>query len=160
MNMNKGFKIFIRLRYGHDPTHYLDEESLIETMLHELTHNLYGPHDKTFFDFLNKISDELNTFRFIGKWDGEGFLSEGKKLGSGNRFGGNGNVVDDKHARLKALEERLKLQKLGLGSTNGRGGRTLNEGGDVNQVLARGLSGKNAGGKSEADRRAEVSIRE
>lgn len=156
MNMNKGFKIFIRLRYGHDPTQYLDEESLLETMLHELTHNLYGPHDKTFFDFLNKISDELNTFRFIGKWDGEGFLSEGKKLGGGggNRFGG--NVMDDKNTRLKALEERLKLQKLGLGTTNGRGGRTLNEGGDVNQVLARGLSGKNAGGKSEADRRAEA----
>lgn len=47
MNVNRGKKILIRLRPANDEGSFYDiEEMLIGTMLHELTHNVHGPHEK------------------------------------------------------------------------------------------------------------------
>lgn len=139
----------IRLRYPHAPDAYMPEEALIETMLHELAHNLFGLHDEKFFGFLKKITEELDNYRYMGKWDGEGFLTEGKKLG------GNGGRGEDRDRMLRNIENRMKKQKLGL--EGGKGGRVLSEGEDVNKVLGKKLGGTKASGKNEAEKRAEVS---
>ncbi|GAA98788.1 uncharacterized protein L969DRAFT_50728 [Mixia osmundae IAM 14324] len=80
MNINGGQKILIRLRQPHSPNAFFDLESqLIETMLHELTHNVHGPHDDKFYAFLDKLKDEYHALRQSG-YSGEGFLGDGKRL--------------------------------------------------------------------------------
>lgn len=42
LNINKGYKICIRLRYHHNPGLFLPIEEVTDTMLHELSHNVWG----------------------------------------------------------------------------------------------------------------------
>lgn len=87
------------------------EESLIPTMLHELTHNHRGPHDAEFFRFLEVLTDEFHTYRkqrFLA-WSGVG-----QRVGSGLRPGS----VNVREARVKHHQEIIRQQQL-----LGRGGR-------------------------------------
>ncbi|KAL7009240.1 hypothetical protein EMMF5_001438 [Cystobasidiomycetes sp. EMM_F5] len=117
MNMNRGQKIFIRLRPHHDKNSFLPlEEMLVGTLLHEFSHNFHGPHDKNFYAFLDKLQDEYDVLRSSG-YSGEGFLSDGKRMGGSHN-------LNPYEARAKALAEagkRAKLAKI-MGPP---GGRTL-----------------------------------
>lgn len=85
-NVNAGRKIALRLRRPHDTGDFYDEESIVETMLHELAHNLRGPHDDVFYQHLDKLTQEWQETR-AGRWlPGQGFLMPGRRLNSG---GGN-----------------------------------------------------------------------
>lgn len=87
------------------------EESLIPTMLHELTHNYRSPHDAEFFRFLEVLTDEFHTYRkqrFLA-WSGIG-----QRVGAGLRSGS----VNVREARVKNQQEIARQQKL-----LGRGGR-------------------------------------
>lgn len=87
------------------------EESLIPTMLHELTHNHRGPHDDEFFRFLEVLTDEFHTYRkqrFLA-WTGVGH-----RVGAGLRP----CSVNVREARVKHQQEIARQQKL-----LGRGGR-------------------------------------
>ncbi|KAG0656766.1 hypothetical protein C6P46_006972 [Rhodotorula mucilaginosa] len=112
VNWNGGDKICIRLRPSHDKYSFLDiEESLIPTMLHELTHNHRAPHDDEFFRFLEVLTDEFHTYRkqrFLA-WSGVG-----QRVGAGLRPGS----VNVREARVKHQQEVARQQKL-----LGRGGR-------------------------------------
>lgn len=112
VNWNAGAKICIRLRPSHDKYSFLDmEESLIPTMLHELTHNHRGPHDAEFFRFLQVLTDEFHTYRkqrFLA-WSGVG-----QRVGAGLRPGS----VNVREARVRHQQEIARQQKL-----LGRGGR-------------------------------------
>jgi len=102
LNINGGEQICIRLRAHYDPNTFLPEDQIVRTMLHELTHNLHGPHDEKFYSFLKKLEDEYYAVRARG-WNGEGFYSEGRRLGGRVplAFG------DSRRRRaLKAAEER------------------------------------------------------
>jgi hypothetical protein len=48
----------------------------------QLTHNVHGPHDAKFYAYLADLEQEYETLRRSG-WDGEGFLSNGTRLGKG-----------------------------------------------------------------------------
>jgi len=48
----------------------------------QLTHNVHGPHDSKFYSFLSKLEDEYYALKRSG-YAGEGFFTEGKKLGAG-----------------------------------------------------------------------------
>ncbi|KAH8918632.1 WLM-domain-containing protein [Atractiella rhizophila] len=126
LNVNHGQKICIRLRPAHSPNSFYDlETDLIGTMLHELTHNVHGPHDQKFYAYLDKLQDEYDALRSSG-YSGEGFQSNGKRLGQGV---GNDRGVSLDQARKKAAEMAEKRRKLqGIMGTEGRklgGSRTL-----------------------------------
>ena len=115
--MNRGEKIFIRLRPASDKSSFLPlEESLVGTLLHELVHNSHQAHNKDFYDFLDKLQDEYDALR-SGGYSGEGFMSDGKKTSVSHNL--------PLHlARAKAVEEAEKRSRLAqiMGPA---GGRTL-----------------------------------
>ncbi|TFY65780.1 hypothetical protein EVG20_g5306 [Dentipellis fragilis] len=121
MNVNGGQKILLRLRPAGAPDTFYPEEDLMGTMLHELTHNVHGPHDDKFYKFLAELEEEYEALQRSG-YAGEGFHSKGNRLGQ--------NVSHDlpPHlARQRALEAAEKRRKIGavLGSGGRLGGGSL-----------------------------------
>ncbi|KAI0660666.1 WLM domain-containing protein [Cubamyces menziesii] len=115
LDINAGQKILVRLRPAHAPDTFFDEEDIVHTMLHELTHNMHGPHDEKFYKFLSGLEEEYEALRKSG-YSGDGFHSEGRRLGA--------NVSHDvpPHiARQKALEAAEKRRKISV--VLGGGGR-------------------------------------
>ncbi|CAK5280398.1 unnamed protein product [Mycena citricolor] len=105
---------------AHFPDTFMELEEVVGTMLHELTHNVHGPHDDKFYKFLSGLQDEYDALQRSG-YAGEGFYSKGNRLGA--------NVSHDlpPHlARTKALEAAEKRRKvtavLGSGGRLGGGG--------------------------------------
>ncbi|KAK3054293.1 hypothetical protein LTR09_004561 [Extremus antarcticus] len=133
LNINKGFKICIRLRYHNNPDLFLPIEQVVDTMLHELSHNVFGPHDSHFHKLWDELRDEWETLVRKG-YTGEGFLSEGKKLG-----GGRGHVPPPHEMRRLArasAEKRQATNKLSKGSGQKLGGKPLHlQGHDVRQII-------------------------
>ena len=66
MNMNKGQKISIRLRPHSDPESFYPYESLLGTMLHELTHMQIGAHSAAFYKLLDKLTEECEGYAAKG----------------------------------------------------------------------------------------------
>ncbi|ERS96669.1 hypothetical protein HMPREF1624_06878 [Sporothrix schenckii ATCC 58251] len=80
LNINKGQKILLRLRYPGDASLFLPLEQVADTLLHELAHIVHGPHDAVFHALWNQLRDEHMALALKG-FTGEGFLSEGHRLG-------------------------------------------------------------------------------
>lgn len=90
LNINRGQKILLRLRYPGDASLFLPLEQIADTLLHELAHIVHGPHDATFHALWNQLRDEHMALTLKG-FTGEGFLTEGHRLGSGGPSSGNGS---------------------------------------------------------------------
>ena len=86
LNINKGQKILLRLRYPGDATLFLPTEQIADTMLHELAHIVHGPHDAIFHSLWNQLRDEHMALAIKG-YTGESFLSDGHRLGGGSGIG-------------------------------------------------------------------------
>lgn len=102
LNVNHGMKIMVRLRSPYNDAEFLSWESIMETMIHELTHNRFGPHDAKFnkqmeefrvdqwyYERMGMHNTFLGTGRKVGGGDSKrqavrrgGFVGKGKKLGS------------------------------------------------------------------------------
>ena len=54
----------------------------MDTMLHELVHNVYSEHDEPFYGLLEEVKREWELLSSKG-YQGEGFFSKGQRLGSG-----------------------------------------------------------------------------
>lgn len=137
LNINKTFKICVRLRYTHNPGTFLPIEQCVDTLLHELSHIVFSDHDSNFHALWDELRDDHETLILRG-YTGEGFLTGGKRLGGG--------PVPPQHemrrlARANA-EQRRVLQK---GSGRTVGGKRVAPGTDLRRVLA-----------DAADRRATV----
>ncbi|KAF8325810.1 WLM domain-containing protein [Cantharellus anzutake] len=116
VDVNGGEQILLRLRPAWAPNTFYDEGELVSVMLHELTHNVHGPHDSAFYTFLSKLEDEYAELQRSG-YSGEGFFSKGKKLGGGYSLD-----LPPHTARLKAVEaaeKRARVSKV-LGSGGNR----------------------------------------
>ncbi|KAH9949382.1 WLM domain-containing protein [Amylocystis lapponica] len=113
LNINGGQKILLRLRPPHTPDTFYDEQFIIGTMLHELTHNVHGPHDDKFYKFLEGLENEYDALRRSG-YAGEGFYSEGHKLGPGVSHN-----VPPHIARQKALEAAEKRRCVNIVMSGG-----------------------------------------
>ncbi|TKA77759.1 hypothetical protein B0A49_01559 [Cryomyces minteri] len=102
---------------------------VVDSMLHELSHVVFGPHDENFHTLWNELRGELETLQ-RGGYTGEGFLSEGHRLGGGR-------VPPlyelQRRARAEAAEKRKKLKKT---PRQKLGGRPVPRGADVNKVIA------------------------
>ncbi|PKC75495.1 WLM-domain-containing protein [Rhizophagus irregularis] len=117
INVNHGQKICIRLRPHYNQSRFYDFDHLIETMLHELTHIKFGPHDSSFYNLLDELNDEYDVLLTQG-FTGGGFFSDGKRVGEGISHN-----VSPALARQKALEAAEKRRKTERIMTNG--GRRL-----------------------------------
>lgn len=82
MNVNRGMKIMLRLRNPRDEFQFLPRESIMGTMLHELTHNLFGPHDNRFYAKLDELMGRQWVIEQQGLFDT--FLGHGRRLGGQN----------------------------------------------------------------------------
>ncbi|KAM0745978.1 WLM-domain-containing protein [Meredithblackwellia eburnea MCA 4105] len=132
LNINHGQKICLRLRPAEDPHSFLDlEQYLIPTMLHELTHNVRGPHDDIFYKHLDGLQSEYDAMRAAG-FDGEGFMGRGYRLGGSVGLGGGSEKFLEKQMRekmLKRVEEMARKRRL-MGGGGRLGG--AKEGGEKN----------------------------
>jgi hypothetical protein len=80
LNINKTFKICVRLRYTHSPGTFLPIEECVDTLLHELSHIVFGHHDSNFHALWDELRDDHEILLSRG-YTGEGFLTGGKRLG-------------------------------------------------------------------------------
>ncbi|KAI2401853.1 hypothetical protein LOZ67_002129 [Ophidiomyces ophidiicola] len=80
LNVNHGDKICLRLRQHYDERVFLPYEEIVDTMLHELCHIVHGEHNAKFHALWNQLRLECERLIRNG-YTGEGFLSEGRRLG-------------------------------------------------------------------------------
>lgn len=139
VDINSGDKILIRLRPSRSPGAFYPIEQLVRVMLHELTHNLHGPHDERFYSFLNKLEDEYDALVADG-WRGSGFYAPGERLG-GRDWGlwGNGRRdnfdTEGRRKALEAAEARMSVERFRSGGRLGGSGPST-QGGRTRQELA------------------------
>jgi len=82
LNVNRGQSVCLRLRYHNDRTAFLPFEEVVDTMLHELCHNVISPHNSSFHALWDQLRDELEALLRKG-FTGQNFLSSGQRLGGG-----------------------------------------------------------------------------
>lgn len=68
-NLDKGAKIFIRLRKSTDESEFLDVEYLVSTMLHELAHIVYEGHGMDHWVLCNQLREEFKDLVSAGYTD-------------------------------------------------------------------------------------------
>lgn len=115
MNQNSGQVVFLRLRQKAAGSQelidaFLPEDDIVYTMLHELAHNVRGPHDDEFFRILKGLEEDWYELRRKGSLPGQGFWTPGNLLGAGH-----GRDLPLPMARRQAAEkaeERQKRQKM------------------------------------------------
>ncbi|KAJ0373218.1 hypothetical protein COL26b_008577 [Colletotrichum chrysophilum] len=123
LNVNRGQRILVRLRYPGDRSLFLPIEQVVDTMLHELSHIVFGPHDGNFHALWNQLRDEHEALIRKG-YTGEGFLSDGQRLGGGGRI----PMQEARRLARAAAEKRRTLTKNSgkrLGGTGPRPGSDI-----------------------------------
>ncbi|RLN50783.1 hypothetical protein BBJ28_00020892 [Nothophytophthora sp. Chile5] len=130
MNVNRGAKIYIRrtwtltgrllLRPKRTPTSFLPYEALLETLLHELTHMVHGPHNQAFYQYLDELKAEMESLMVRGLVGEEGAKFAG--AGGGQRLGGSSNgfsirFPNDNSASVVAAKRRQQTSRR-LGTAN------------------------------------------
>lgn len=125
LNVNRGAKIMLRLRNpGSDL--FLPMNDIVGTLLHELTHNLYGAHDAKFYKFLDQLKDEYTNIHILGLGPSASeYVCEENKLGHNTGRLPSSNYVSIRDKRLKAVtkttynSERRKLgSSVGVSKTS------------------------------------------
>ncbi|KAJ4016496.1 hypothetical protein NW752_003621 [Fusarium irregulare] len=107
---------------------YPDQQNLLDTMLHELSHIVHGPHDAEFHRLWDQLRDEHERLVLKG-YTGEGFLSEGRRLG--------GSRMPPHEVRRLAREAAEKRRSHpGTGSGKRLGGSAPRPGEDMRKVIA------------------------
>lgn len=137
LNINRGYKICIRLRYHNNTDLFLPLEQIVDTMLHELSHNKWGEHDGRFHALWDELREEHETLVRKG-YTGDGFMSEGRRLGG---FGGSGGGRPPTERDLRELarvgaEKRRTMSTLSAGSGRRLGGSDIMLGQDAREVIA------------------------
>lgn len=144
LNRNRGEVIELRLRTdAYDG--YRDYKTIKNTLCHELAHNVWGPHDRNFWDLCKQIEKEVagadwkSGGRSVGEeeyygseevddhggWTGGEFVLGASRKGGAESTGtGSASAgMSRREVLAKAAEERLKrLRDQGQGAGNGDGG--------------------------------------
>ncbi|KAI4211941.1 MAG: hypothetical protein LQ351_005281 [Letrouitia transgressa] len=134
LNRNRGEVIELRLRTdSYDG--YRDYKVIRNTLCHELAHNVYGEHDRDFWDLTKDIEKEVerNDWRGGGHaltdeefynpedtgldkhidgggWTGGEFMLGGKEMASKTTAEGTTHNLSRREILAKAAEERMKKQ--------------------------------------------------
>ncbi|KAF9446123.1 WLM-domain-containing protein [Macrolepiota fuliginosa MF-IS2] len=117
-DIGQGEKICLRLRPARAADTFREETELLDTMLHELTHNVHGSHDEAFWKFHAQLQNEYEVLRHSG-YAGEGFFAPGRRLGVGVSH--NIPVHQVRLGALDAAEKRIQKTEI-MGSGGGLGG--------------------------------------
>ncbi|KAH8596760.1 zinc ion binding protein-like protein [Bisporella sp. PMI_857] len=134
LNENRGQRILLRLRYAGDQNQFLPLEQVVDTMLHELSHNVHGPHDAKFHALWEQLRSEYEGLLAKG-YTGEGFLSQGHRLG--------GRTVPRDEARRIARAAAEKRRNLSAGSGQRLGGAPIRVGTDIREVIVSAIERRN-----------------
>ncbi|KAF2437349.1 WLM-domain-containing protein [Karstenula rhodostoma CBS 690.94] len=151
LNINRTERILIRLRYHHDSRQFLPMEQIADTLLHELSHIIWGPHDHNFHNLWNELRDEHQSLLSKG-YTGESFLSQGRTLG-GKRI-----PLDEMRRQARISAEKRKATKNQNASGRRLGGGMSSHGVDMRKVIADAATRRTsitegcASGSSEAGR--------
>ena len=94
---------------------------------YRLCHIVHGPHNQQFHALWNQLRDEHEELAIKG-YTGEGFLSQGKRLG------GRHMPVDEARRQARAAAERRKT--LSAGSGQRLGGAPIRRGTDIRRAIA------------------------
>lgn len=124
----------MRLRYPGDKNQFLPMEQVVDTMLHELAHNVHGPHDEKFHALWDQLRKEHESLTAKG-YTGEGFMSDGRRLG--------GARVPKHEAVRMARVAAEKRRTLYSGSGQKLGGAPVRAGTDIRQVIVRAIERRN-----------------
>lgn len=62
VNVGRGIHVKLRLRRANRDDEFIPFDQVLDTMLHELSHNAHGPHNATFY----KLWDELRKASSFG----------------------------------------------------------------------------------------------
>lgn len=120
LNVNRGQKILIRLRYHSNDKLFYPLGDIIGTMLHELTHNLYGPHDAKFYKFLDGLKKDFENIQY-GRLAKSNYVCEEQTLGGVyNPRGGYISVREKRIAALSAHKFKSESRKLGTSAASNR----------------------------------------
>ncbi|KAL5345677.1 hypothetical protein ACLOAV_009431 [Pseudogymnoascus australis] len=79
LNTGGGRTIHVRLRHATDPTQFFTFQMIMDTLLHELSHNRFGPHDANFHALWDQLRDEYSALMQSGFTD-DAFFSQGHHL--------------------------------------------------------------------------------
>ncbi|KAK9066136.1 hypothetical protein SSX86_013457 [Deinandra increscens subsp. villosa] len=86
LNVNGGEEVKVRVRRQNNQWDFFPYEQVLDTMLHELCHNQYGPHNADFYNLLDEIRKECEELMAKGiTGTGQGFDLRGKRLGGFTR---------------------------------------------------------------------------
>ena len=77
-NFNRGERIRVRLRDPDDIKQFLPLEEVVDIMLHELSHIVYGPHDDKFHALWDQLRDETEILK--GRRGHDEYNEEGSVL--------------------------------------------------------------------------------
>ncbi|KAK9861861.1 hypothetical protein WJX84_005300 [Apatococcus fuscideae] len=106
-------EIKVRLRKPGDDGTFYPYDFILGTMLHEIMHNVQGPHNAAFYKMLDTLTEECETLMAKGiSGTGQGFDAASKgRLGS-HAFIPTHNPPETqlKNVMLKAAEARAKQQ--------------------------------------------------
>ena len=117
-----------------DRDQFLPLEQVVDTMLHELSHNEIGPHNAAFHALWDQLRKEYEGLVSKG-YTGEGFLSEGHRLG--------GRRIPRDEARRIARAAAEKRRTLYAGSGQKLGGRPVAAGTDIRRVIVDAIERRN-----------------
>lgn len=126
MNVNRGQRILIRMRPAFDKNAFLDYETIMGTMIHELTHMKISPHDSSFYKLMDELADEIsmdivNIRKNGGKLAPE-YLS-GKAQRLGGKFGRSVPQGELRTTMAEAAHRRLGNSVLAGGGRRLGGGQ-------------------------------------
>ncbi|KAL3632140.1 hypothetical protein CASFOL_025124 [Castilleja foliolosa] len=86
LNIGGGAEVKLRLRRPNNEWDFFRYEQILDTMLHELCHNEFGPHNADFYNLLDEIRKECEELTAKGiTGTGQGFDLPGRKLGGYSR---------------------------------------------------------------------------
>ncbi|RVX72494.1 hypothetical protein B0A52_03684 [Exophiala mesophila] len=128
MNTNHGEMIQLRLRQPYDENQFMQVEMIVDTMLHELSHIVHGPHNQHFHALWTRLREEHEALTRKG-YTGEVFL------GHGNRLGGRHVPMVEVRRRARAAAEERAIRTKNSGTR--LGGQGIVRGQDVRDIIAR-----------------------
>lgn len=112
-------------------------EQITDTLLHELSHIIWGPHDHNFNNLWNELREEHQTLLAKG-YTGEGFLGDGRKLG-GKRI-----PLDEMRRQARIAAEKRKATTNVNAGGNRLGGIKVARGVDMRKVIADAATRRNS----------------
>ncbi|XP_042057971.1 uncharacterized protein LOC121802370 isoform X1 [Salvia splendens] len=120
VNVGRGIHVKLRLRRSDRDEEFLPYHEVLDTMLHELCHNVHSPHNASFYKLWDEIRKECEDLINNGiSGTGQGFDLPGRRLGGASH---KPRLSSLRQVALTAAENRVRLQSLLPSGPNKIGG--------------------------------------